>query len=83
MACGLPVVSSHRCGAAVDLIRNGENGLICDALDRAALIDHLRALRDPSLRARLGQAGRASIAHLTLANMRGELLALYQRLTQA
>jgi len=83
MACGLPVVSSHRCGAAVDLIRSGENGLICDALDRVALVDHLRALRDAGLRARLGQAGRASIAHLTLANMRQELLALYRRLTCA
>jgi len=28
MACGLPVIVSEKCGCAIDLVRNGENGFI-------------------------------------------------------
>jgi glycosyltransferase involved in cell wall biosynthesis len=30
MACGLPVIVSERCGCAIDLVKNGENGFTFD-----------------------------------------------------
>ena len=79
MACGLPVVTSRQCGAA-DFIRDGENGAVCDALDRAALAERLRALRDPQRRARHGAASRQIALALSLERMSARLLALYESL---
>src|SRR6185369_6067516 len=53
MACGLPVVTSTKSGAA-ELVARHDAGFVCDARDVAALGGHLRALTDPALRARLG-----------------------------
>ena len=30
MACGLPVIVSEKCGCAIDLVKNGENGFIVE-----------------------------------------------------
>ncbi len=43
-ACGLPLVLSERVGAAHDLLRDGENGVLVAAGDVAATADALRAL---------------------------------------
>jgi glycosyltransferase involved in cell wall biosynthesis len=53
-AAGLPVICSERAGAAGDVAVDGENALVVDPADRAAVREALRALvRDDSLRARL------------------------------
>ena len=62
MAAALPVVTSDCCGQR-DLVAHGENGLLFprgDAVALAACIE--RCLADPALRARLGDAARASVA---------------------
>jgi len=44
IACGLPVLVSQGCGAAADLVENGQNGFVFDPLDGedfAAKIDLL------------------------------------------
>lgn len=54
LACGLPVVASSRVGAAVDLVRPGENGFVYrsgDAADLAARLRAARALRPSQVRA--------------------------------
>ncbi|MEO5362621.1 MAG: glycosyltransferase family 4 protein [Magnetococcus sp. DMHC-8] len=80
MAAGLPLVTSHQCGAA-DLIRHGENGLLGDALDRARLVANLRLLQgDASLRAAMGTAARQTVEPLTLEAMSQQLLQLYMTL---
>src|SRR5205085_5919320 len=54
-ASGLPLVLSDRVGAARDLLRDGENGLLVPAGDTDAAADALRRLAaDPEVRARMG-----------------------------
>ena len=58
-ACGLPLVLSERVGAARDLLRDGENGVLVPADDVDAAADALRRLRDdPELRRRMGARSR-------------------------
>jgi len=60
MASGVPVVST-RVGQAAELIRDGENGLLTDVDDLAALAGAVERVHgDPDLRARLRAAGRAT-----------------------
>lgn len=58
MACGVPCIATPY-GAALDIIRHGENGWFADS--DAEWKDGLSALRDPALRQRLGQAARATV----------------------
>lgn len=58
MACGVPCVASPR-GAAQDIIEHEENGLLADSPDEWR--EALEQLRNPSLRRRLGDAGRATV----------------------
>lgn len=59
MASGKPIVSTRR-GGPSETIVDGETGFLVDAGDAAALAERvIRLLRDPSLRQRMGEAGRA------------------------
>jgi glycosyltransferase involved in cell wall biosynthesis len=53
-AAGLPLICTVRAGAAGDVAVEGENALLVDPEDRAAVSDALRRMvRDPALRSRL------------------------------
>lgn len=73
MAAGLPVVSSHQCGAAGSLIRPGENGFVHDALDIDGLAGSLRRFADAAWRERAGRSAMAAAAVHTPDRLRGEL----------
>ena len=61
MATGLPVVASRLSGIP-ELVTDGVDGLLVPPGDDAALADALaRLAADPSLRARLGAAGRETV----------------------
>lgn len=64
---GLPVIASDAVGAAAGgLVRDGHNGVIVPAGDPVALAAALRTLAgDPSLRARMGAAGRTDVSAYT------------------
>jgi UDP-glucose:(heptosyl)LPS alpha-1,3-glucosyltransferase len=79
MASGLPLVTSLKSGAA-ELIGQGVNGFACDALDIDALVGHMSALRDPSLRETLGQRARGTVLPMTFAAMSAQLVTLYRAL---
>ena len=78
LACGLPVVTTFQCGAA-ELIRSGENGAVCNALDESALTRALlEVTRLDPLATRV--RARAAVAHLGIEATARQLLALYREL---
>ncbi|MBF0308240.1 MAG: glycosyltransferase family 4 protein [Magnetococcales bacterium] len=79
MACGLPVITSRKCGA-VDLIADGENGYLVDALDETALALAMTRLHDGALREKMGRKSRETVLPLSFAAMGEKLLALYEEL---
>ncbi|MCM2327786.1 MAG: glycosyltransferase family 4 protein [Lysobacter sp.] len=78
MASGLPVVTSTKCGAA-EIVRDGENGFVRDALDVGGLAQCLDRL-DPATARGMGEAARDAVAPLTPEAMGREYLGLYERL---
>jgi UDP-glucose:(heptosyl)LPS alpha-1,3-glucosyltransferase len=79
LACGLPVVTSRRCGAG-ELVVAGGAGWLCDAIDDVAFAEAMRRLLDPGERERIAMLAPASVAVLTPDAMSRRLLALYQSL---
>lgn len=62
MACGTPVLVSNKVGAGYDLIEDGSSGFVFDPKSTGALKDLLlRFDEDPTLRERLGMAGKEKI----------------------
>ena len=58
MGAGLPVVTTDE-GAIPEMVRDGEDGIICPRKDPSALADALgRLLADPVLRIRMGESGK-------------------------
>ena len=78
MACGLPVVTTPKCGAA-ELVREAQSGFVRDALDAAGMAQALAAL-DPDRARAMGNAAREAVAPYTPQAMAQEYLALYRRL---
>ena len=78
MACGLPVVTTPKCGAA-ELLAEGESGFVRDARDTAGMAQALAVL-DPARARAMGEAARTAVARFTPQAMAQEYLALYHRL---
>ncbi|MHB8623212.1 MAG: glycosyltransferase family 4 protein [Sulfuricaulis sp.] len=78
MASGLPVITSFKSGAA-ELIVDGKNGFVCDALDVPALVRHLRSVTPESAPA-LGAQARATVKDMDLAHLSAAMLRLYDGL---
>jgi len=76
LASGVPVIVSRRCGAA-ELLREGENGWLCEAQDAEGLAGLMtqaaQAAREPRMRA----AARASAEGYGLDAMAARLVQLY------
>lgn len=81
MAAGLPVVAT-RVGGSPEAVGEDECGIIVPPGDDAFLASAIaRLLRDRSLRARLGRAGRVRVERLfSIRKMVGDTQALYERL---
>jgi UDP-glucose:(heptosyl)LPS alpha-1,3-glucosyltransferase len=78
MACGLPVLTTPRCGAA-ELLEEGVSGYVRDALDVAGMAQAIGQL-DMSHARTMGAAAREAVAPYTPQAMAREYLALYERL---
>jgi UDP-glucose:(heptosyl)LPS alpha-1,3-glucosyltransferase len=77
LSCGLPVITSARCGAA-ELVAAHRAGTVCDARDITALGEAMRALLDPALRERTSVSARRAVAGLTPSAMAARLIDLYE-----
>jgi UDP-glucose:(heptosyl)LPS alpha-1,3-glucosyltransferase len=82
MACGLPVVTSTKCGVA-ELLTEHEAGLVCDARDVDALARHMTKLTDGEARRVFGARAREAVLPLTPASMTLQLVLLYRDLIAA
>ena len=64
MAAGLPVIADRRCGAAIDLIDDGNTGMRLDELSAESLAESMRRyVVDPLSAAEQGTAARQRIQH--------------------
>lgn len=81
MACGLPVLVSNRCGCAIDLVRDGENGFTVDPFDENQLCSRLRQLMDlpPDERRRFGERSRELIRPYHPDRVAAEMLAGFEQ----
>jgi UDP-glucose:(heptosyl)LPS alpha-1,3-glucosyltransferase len=78
MACGLPVIVTVQCGAA-ELVSEGANGMVCDALDLGSLTLALGRLA-PSRAREMGARARETAERFGLDTMAQKLSALYREL---
>ena len=79
MACGLPVITSTKSGAA-EFIEAGVNGYVCDALDVAGLREHMGRLQSREACETMGRASRARVEPYSLERMSARYLDLYAAL---
>lgn len=79
MAVGLPVITSHSCGA-VDVITHGSNGFLSDALDIPALAQNMDALFSHERRQQMSVEARITAAPYTVEKTTEKFLALYATL---
>lgn len=80
LAAGLPCVAS-RAGGIVDLIEDGDNGLLFDREDVDGLAAHLQELlRDGDLRRCLADRGKQSVQSLSLDRVTRRTIDLYDAL---
>ncbi len=82
MACGLPVVTSTKSGAA-ELLLEHDAGFVCPAGDVAGLAAQMRSLLAPETRERLGANARKAALPLSPAAITLQLVLLYRDLLAA
>jgi glycosyltransferase involved in cell wall biosynthesis len=69
MACGLPVITTNKVGASVDLVKDGVNGFVIKAKAPLELCDVMRkVVTDESLRLKMADSSRVIIRNLTMAD---------------
>ena len=77
LACGLPVVTSTRCGAG-ELVVKASAGWLCDSTDDAALAERMSRLLDPTECEMMSSRARSAVSRLTPQAMTAQMLTLYQ-----
>lgn len=79
LACGLPVVTSTSAGAA-ELIKDGVNGFVCDALDVAAIQNAIARTVDQNANAAMRDAARDTALQFSPQTMSDQYVSLYRQL---
>jgi glycosyltransferase involved in cell wall biosynthesis len=82
MACARPIVAT-RAGGIPEIVEDGVNGLLVPARDHHALAEAIvRALKNPELRQRMGDAGFARVnERFTVERMVSETAAVYEQVS--
>jgi len=81
MACGLPIVAT-RVGGNIDLIRDGENGILVETENSNQLSEAMKKiLQDKALAKKLGSEARKTVEQrFSLISIADRYLSLYQKL---
>lgn len=79
MASGLAVITSNTCGTA-EIIKNGQNGYVCDALDYRALGNAIHCFDDKAKALQMGNNARSTVKPFTAERLSQELLSLYNKI---
>lgn len=79
MSCGLPVITSQRCGGA-EFIEQGRQGFVCDALDIASLRIFASSVPSRVQDTAMSLAARERVKQCTLENLSHQLIGLYKQL---
>lgn len=82
LACGLPVITSHKCGAG-EIVAGSNAGYLSDARDVSALSRNMIRLLDADSRKICSINARKAAQALTTEEMSGRLLALYDALLKS
>ncbi len=82
LACGLPVITSTKSGAA-EVITGYGNGFVCDAYDLEKLQDAMRILSDKEVAESMGKKARVVAENYDLDKMAENLTSLYKTLLKA
>ena len=81
MACGLPVITTDKCIAGVELIENDRSGFIVPVGDVDALVDQVnRVLYDKDRLAQMGEQSLSCIRNYTFENMALEHIKILNKL---
>lgn len=68
MACGLPIVTTDKCVAGLELVENGINGFIVPVEDKDAMVEKIHAVLAADYR-KMGAAALETIRPYTIENM--------------
>ena len=79
MACALPIITSTKCGGA-ELVTEGCNGFVCDALDFVGLGHAINKLTPLETCQTLGQTSRHTVLNYEQSDMIDRLIQLYSGL---
>jgi len=79
MACGLPVITSVKSGAA-EIITDYETGFVCDAYDLEKLQEVMQVLSEKKVAERMGRQARVVAENYDLNKMAANLTSLYKTL---
>ena len=69
MACGLPVITTNRCGAGLELIQSGQNGYIVKTDDENELANYLNKMLDSEDLAEMGNNALRTMKKYTYQSM--------------
>ncbi|KYP95948.1 glycosyl transferase family 1, partial [Sodalis-like endosymbiont of Proechinophthirus fluctus] len=79
MSCGLPVITSQRCGG-MEFIEQGREGFVCDALDIASLMAFAAEMPSREQDPAMGASARQRVSTYTPENLSRQLMSLYRQL---
>lgn len=83
MACGMPVAVSKKCGCAIDLVKEGENGFTFDPQDVYEIKDILVKIMDANTDLhRLGRQSSVIIKEYSPENVAKEMLEGFRKICQ-
>ncbi|GAB4432838.1 MAG: hypothetical protein OHK0040_03020 [bacterium] len=79
MACGVPVVGTIN-GGTKELIKDGENGFLCDPLRTDDIADKIRKLLNPATRKRIIEKGYETVDKYPIDNSISGTIKIYEKL---